>query len=234
MRRKKIKPLTKFIIIVFAVIGALTVYFSVVGEGNFDAEKTVPTGSPISYIAGDCDIFTVIAVITGNETKSNIMLFMEVCGGFNIDAVFFMSTEYMDKSGDIVEKIYSEGHTVGLLCNATSKLTRSGFMKFLANRNDEFYAQTGRYPKYCYITGTPCQYASEVINAYGQYYVSHSAEITENRDQVIKNGYIVAVDLTGNDGVYAFVRAVSQALDSKLKAVSMKEFMKEYESIHES
>lgn len=232
MRRKRISPLTKLIIFVLALISAVLIYVSAIGE-NSGSEEAVPTGNPISYISGDCDIYTVVVVITGKESKNNISLFTEVCGGFGISAVFFMSTDYMDKNADIVEQIYSGGHTVGLLCDSTSNLTRSGFMKYLANRNDEFYSATGRYPKYCFISGTPCRYASEVISAYGQYYVSYSVEISGSRDQTIKSGYIAAVNLTDGDGVYAFARAVSQASGSKLRSVSMKEFMEKYESVRE-
>ncbi len=235
VRRRRISPLTKLAVIIFAVIIALTVYvYASAGGGGSGPEEAVPTGNPISYISGDCDIYTVIAVLCGDVSAKDITLFTEVCGGFGIDAVFFMSTDYMSKNSEIVKKIYSEGHTAGLLCESTSGLTRSGFMKYLANRNDEFYAVTGRYPKYCFISGTPCRYASEVINAYGQYYVSYSVEITGSRDQTIKNGYITAVNLAGGDGAYAFARAVSQAASVKLHAVSMKEFMIEYESIRES
>ena len=229
---KKLTPFSKCIVIIFAVIFALAVYFVASGEDGI--QDILPAANPISYIAEDCDIYTVIVILTGKETKNNINIFMEICGGFDIEAVFFMTTEYMDKNASLVEKIYSEGHTVGLVCRETSKLTRSGFMKYLARCNDEFYSLTGRYPKYCYIEGSPSPYAPEVINAYGQYYVSYGVEITREKDKQIKNGFIVAVNLTESDGSYAFARAVSGALEAKLKAVNMKEFIKTYEQLQES
>jgi hypothetical protein len=213
---------------------ALSIYASATGGGGGDSEEVSSTGDPITCISSGSDIYTVITVITGSENKKSLSLFMEVCNGFGIKAVFFMNTGYMADNKETVEKIYTEGHTVGLLCASTSDLTRSGFMKYLANRNDEFYSVTGRYPKYCYISGTPCRYASEVINAYGQYYISYSVFITASREQSIQSGYVAAVDLSDEDGVYAFARAVSEASGAKLKAVSMKEFIEKYESIQES
>lgn len=230
--RQRLTPFAKFLVVIFAIILALVVYFTAAGED--EDSKILPANNPISFIADNSDIYSVIAILKGKENQSNVNLFIEVCGGFGIDTVFFMTTEYMEENPKLIEKIYAEGHTVGLLCNNTAKLSRSAFMKYLANCNDSFYSLTGKYPKYCHVLGSPSPYAAEVINAYGQYYVSYGVEINAERNQSIKNGFVVAVDLSESDGVYAFARAVSAALENKLKAVSMKEFMIAYESVHES
>lgn len=231
-RKRRGAPWARVIIFVAAIALSVLVY-ALAGNGGSGSED-VSAGVPITCVSYNDKIYSVITVIINSASGKNITLFSEVCNGFGVSAVFFMDTAFIKKNTELVNNLLSSGHEIGLLLSDTSEYSRSGFMKFLANKNDEFFKSAGKYPKYCYISGKACKSAAEVINAYGQYYISYAAKIEKDKSDVIRGGIIAAVDLTDAENIYAFAREISAAMSKGLKPSAMKEFVKEYDILAES
>lgn len=225
-RRKTSKPFGFVTVLVLFLMFVISLYAACTEWCG----KAVEADGAVYRITTGKSIFTSVILIDESTDEESIDLFMQICRGFGLKVTFFIDADKLEKVSGSINKLFAEGHTAGLYLTDSRKLSRSGFMKYLAECNDKFRTYTGKYPKYCVSDSNPNDYASEVIGAYGQYYIGFGFTPDNGGDARINRGDIVKADLSSEDGIYAFAKAVSQGLKDGLKAVGMKEYINEYES----
>ena len=196
-------------------------------------DKAVFLVSPVSRFDTDSEIYTVIAIADESTSLKTAAVFAQICRGLGIEPTFFGGTETIKRIKDVVGEIRDFRYEFGIICENTSGMTRSQMLKYLAQKNDDYYSVVGKHSICCYINGTNSRYASDVMASYGQYGISYSVLAGEKGD-FIRNGDIAAVKLSSETSVYDLVSLVTEAASKGLKAVPMKEYILEYESLSES
>lgn len=218
------------LVLTFVVLVVIAVLICVSSAGSGDVP--VSAFSPISRIDTPSPIYTIIAVTENKMNAETLEIFAGICVGFGIEPTVFTRTDNIGTTDGVLSTVGGFSYEYGLLCENTEKMSRSSFMKYLALGNDEFYRVCGKHSACVYINGAGSPYASEVMASYGQYGITYS--VFSGRSDSVRNGDIIAVDITDKDSVYGLVELLSRAASVGLKCVPMKEYIREYESIAES
>ena len=207
---------------------------------SFISLNTTDSGSrsaalvlPVSRFDTEAQIYTIIAIADEETSLKNVTVFAQICRGLGIVPTVFAETDTIKKLENVIKDINGFKYEFGLICDNTDGMTRSQMLKLMALKNDEFYNVVGRHSLCCYINGTNSQYAADVMASYGQYGISHSVCAGKSEGS-IRSGDIVAVELSSENSVYDLVSLVTEAASKGLKAVPMKEYILEYESLSES
>ncbi len=214
----------------FVVTAVIVVLICVSSAGNGDVPASA--FSTISHIDTPAPIYTVIAVTENKTNAETLEIFAGICVGFGIEPTVFTSTDSIGRTDGVLSEVDGFSYEYGLLCENTEKMSRSAFMKYLALGNDEFYRVCGKHSACVYINGANSPYASEVMASYGQYGMTYS--VFSGKSDSVRNGDIIAVDISDKNSVYGLVDLLSRAAKNGLECVPMKEYIREYESIAES
>jgi len=100
-------------------------------------------------------------------------------------------------------------------------------MSYVADRNDEFFSQSGKYPKYVRVSGPSDGTVTQVLNAYGQYCISFEAVLTKGSTGTIKQGSIIDIGIIDGDTAYLLAGAVSEAIAASLTCIELDSFLYE-------
>ncbi|MEG2004016.1 MAG: polysaccharide deacetylase family protein [Clostridia bacterium] len=164
---------------------------------------------PIKSVMTEQSLYSVTINLIGSENVTSKRLINELFGGFKIKATYFVTTEYIEKNTSEITAYLKNGHSVGLYLQNVSAFSKTELMRFIALENDKFYALTGRYPRLVRETGQKNSYTGEILDLYGQIFVSSNANVTNCT--ALKKGDILEIETLNEEAAYALARLVSQA-----------------------
>lgn len=215
---------TKLLIILVLAFALLATTAALVNKGK-NGSVASEVFYPIKGISTQENIYTVTANLTGSEKDKDIELLLSVCNGLGIKVTFFVEPDWLNDNEDLASEIQKTS-AIGLLINKNlNGKSRNSVMQYIAGCNDDFFAASGKYPKYVRISGTPDQNVTQVLNAYGQYCVSYQSALTEDTSAAIKKGCIADIGVINDKSGYILAQSVSAAIKNSLTCIEMEKFL---------
>ncbi|PKM61787.1 MAG: hypothetical protein CVU97_06735 [Firmicutes bacterium HGW-Firmicutes-21] len=180
---------------------------------------------PIKAINTEEKIYTLTATLHGSEKAKDIELLLSVCEGLGVHITFFAEADWIKENKALVKKISKNG-TLGLYINKNlNGRNRSYVMEYIAARNDDFFEQSGKYPKHVRFSYIPDKTLTRVLNAYGQYCISYDMELTEEGMGAIIKGSIIDIGYIGAETAYLLAQAVGSAISNGLTCIKIGQFL---------
>jgi hypothetical protein len=94
---------------------------------------------PLYNIDTDKLVYSITIDIYGEENTNDVKLLSNVLKGMNVEATFFVTSDWIKKNDDLIQKIMADGHKFALqISKEQNNATRSDTMQFLASENDLF------------------------------------------------------------------------------------------------
>lgn len=221
-RNKKYR--TKLIIILllaFAVMASAAA-FTKNNDNNTDTKEVF---YPIKAISTEEKIYTLTAVLTGDEKDKDIELLLSICEGLGINMTFFAEADWIDDNEKLALKIGKKGFLGLLIDKNLNGKSRNNVMEYIADQNDLFFEQSGKYPKFVRVVEPPDKTFTQVLNAYGQYCISYEAALTVGSTGIITKGKIIDIGYIDKNTAYTLAQAVSEAIKNSLTCIEMEKFL---------
>lgn len=184
---------------------AILVILGSIGFGMYNGdERAYETAwSPISSVSSRDDMFSLTVNVKNGDNLKEVMRFAELCADSGIPVCFFLSERFYTVNSEKAKKIASL-HEVGLLVEKdTEYMSRGETLRFLANANEDFFENVGKYPRYVRSTREALGFLPHILDAYGQYGIA-----SLDPSGVVTVGSIVdigALDTTTSARVIALV-----------------------------
>ena len=180
---------------------------------------------PLYNIDTNKSVYTVTVDIHGEENINDVKLLSNVLKGMNVEATFFVTTDWIKKNDEIINKLSSDGHKFALqIIKEQDNNSRSDTMKFLANENDSFYNVCEYYPRYVRINCDNVGKIPELLNAFGQEYVSAS-HIFSRELKIIKEGSIILIKNIVSETPYEIAEYIGYCTEKGYKSISLNELV---------
>jgi hypothetical protein len=150
-----------------------------------EREGDVHVYLPIENVETKELVYSVTANITGDEKDTDIKLVSQVMKGLKSNITFFINTDWIKENKNLFSQLKKDGHSFGIIIeNNRTYLSQSEAMTILANENSKFYEYTYIYPKMIRIEKDKSGKIAELINAFGQDYISSSVNFYEITDKI--------------------------------------------------
>ncbi|HAN20915.1 MAG: hypothetical protein A2Y15_02865 [Clostridiales bacterium GWF2_36_10] len=188
---------------------------------------TIEVFYPIKAISTEENIYTLTAVLTGDEKEEDIKMLLSVCEGLGIKITYFAEADWIDDNEELAIKIGKNGILGLRISKDLSGRRRNFVMEYIADRNDEFFEKSGKYAKYVRVENTPDQTLTQVLNAYGQYCISFESALTKGSTGTITKGKIIDIGYIDENTAYTLAQAVGEAIKNSLTCIEMEKFLYE-------
>lgn len=209
----------KFIFLNLSLI--ILIFCAVFARVNGEKEYNSEVYLPVQKIETESNVYSLTINLSGGESEKDVKLLSQVLKGFKTKATFFTSTEWLEKNSALVEKIQNDGHYFGLIIdNGRSSMSRDETMYFLASENDRFFHVTSYYPSFVRIENDKSGKIPELLNAFGQKYVSSSITLSASNTE-IKAGDIVSVVKVDSETPYYVAEFVGKCSNSNYVPLSL-------------
>lgn len=222
MNKRQRKKLLLFLLVMFIVLAI---------AASISNKENKPDSSeafhPIKCIKTEENIYTLTASLTGDEDEDDLEMLLSVCEGMGLKITFFVDSDWLDDNNELVGKIAKNG-VLGLYIKKNlNGRSRNHIMEYIASCNDDFFEESGKYPKFVRISGDPDSITSRVLNAYGQYCISSNTEFSGAKPVIISKGSIVDLGVIDDNTAYDLAQAVGDAISKGLTCIEMESFLYE-------
>lgn len=209
----------KFIFLNLSLI--ILIFCAVFARVNGENEYKSDVYLPVQKIETESNVYSLTVDLSGGEPEKDVKLLSQVLKGFKTNATFFASTEWLKKNSELVEKIQNDGHSFGLIIdNGKSSMSRDETMYFLASENDRFFHVTSYYPSFVRIENDKSGKIPELLNAFGQKYISSSVTLSTSNFE-IKAGDIVSVVKIDSETPYYVAEFVVECSNNRFVPLSL-------------
>ena len=203
------------------------IFCAVLARFNNENEigDSIETYLPINNVETNKSVYAITIDLSGEEKTQNVKLLSQVMKGLKVKGTFFVSADWIKKNQILFNKIKEDGHFFGLkISNNSTNMTRSEAMYYLAAENDDFYRQSEIYPSVVRIEQDKSGKIPELINAFGQTYVSYSV-ILEDTSVQIDSGDIVFVEKINENTPYIVAEIIGKCSSNNLVSVSLNDLL---------
>lgn len=220
------KQRTKLLIILLLVFSFMATAATLAkNKGKETDSETV--FYPIKAISTEEKIYTITATVTSEEEDENIEMLLSVCEGLGVNITFFTEADWIADNEELAAKMEKYG-TLGLLIEKNlSGKSRNSIMEYVADCNDEFFEESGKYPKYVRSSQQIDDTFTQVLNAYGQYCISYESVLITGSTGTITQGSIIDIGFIDDKTAYLLAGSVSEAIAASLTCIEIESFLYE-------
>lgn len=200
---------------------AIVVILGFVGIGMYKGEKTYdPVWSPIMAVTSRENMFSLTVNVYNGEHLDELIQFAELCSDSGIPICFFLSERFYTLNSEKAKKLASL-HEVGLLVEKdTEYMSRGETLRFLANANEDFFENVGKYPRYVRSTYESMGFLPHILDAYGQYGIA-----ALNPNTTVTNGSIVDIGSLDSLAAARVIALVTEAAKHGLEPTPLRDML---------
>lgn len=205
-------------VLVLAVL--LILGFIGIGTYNENEKAYNSAWSPIMSVTSREDMFSLTVNVQNGENLEELMRFAELCADSGIPVCFFLSEKFYSLNGDRAKKLAAL-HEVGLLVEKdTEYMSRGETLRFLANANEDFFENVGKYPRYVRSMREALGFLPHILDAYGQYGIA-----SVDPSATVSSGTIIDVGKIDETTSARVIALVTEAAKHGLEATPLRDML---------